>query len=80
MARQSDQMHAPDNTIVLYQQTIESLANNTLINDYFSVLKKMIDEGYTLNFIGYHDDPTQIQSESHLRNYFKTLAPHSLLI
>jgi hypothetical protein len=71
MAQKELHFPEPSNEVIFYEQTISSLINNTLIYDFFNLVKKVMSEGYKIKFIGLSDEPTEIENERHLRNYFK---------
>jgi hypothetical protein len=71
MPRIKDSLGEPQKEIIMYQGTVESLANNTLTADYFEFLKKILNEGYVLKFKNDHetDSITVINDVNHLKNY-----------
>jgi hypothetical protein len=82
MARVIDSFPMPKKTIVMYQETVETLFNNTLINDYFELLKKILNEGYTIIFKNDHDSDnlTEIKDVQHLKNYINNIQGYKFVV
>jgi len=81
MARIKENFDDPRSEIIMYQGTVEALENNTLIKDYFVLLKKILNEGYVLKFKNDHesDNLTEIESVQHLKSYINDIQGYNFL-
>jgi hypothetical protein len=70
-----NQRHNPASQEIIFDQlTVDSLKNNTLMIDFYTLGEKILEEGYSLIFRDYDGTPRAIESPTHLKNYINNIS------